>query len=264
MYKIPEKNWGEFLSQGETNWCWAYALGGIFSLTKHDEIAKLHETLGQRNPDGTINDEGASPEFVLKRAKEKGYIKDYKAINYAYRPRRIEEIIKALEQGIPLYMQKKDTKLETHEVRVIGFDEAKARYVVVDSGKINLSPLTVSYDVCESLYSVELTPENYAKINADFKVDTTDVKTEIEVVEPEKEEIKTEINNEPETEIEAEPKKMPFFDVKEKDWFYDDVKLCYEEGVIKGKTDEFFDATGFVTRAELCAVIARHIRDSKK
>ena len=245
MYKIPEKNWGAFLSQGETNWCWAYALGGIFSLTKHEEIAKLHETLGQRNPDGTINDEGASPEFVLKRAKEKGYIKDYKAINYAYRPRRIEEIMKALEQGIPLYMQKKDTKLETHEVRVIGFDEAKARYVVVDSGKINLSPLTVSYDVCESLYSVELTPENYAKINADFNAEAT--------------EIETEINNEPETEIEVEPKKMAFLDVKESDWYYEDVKSLFDKGIVNGKRVDYFGAESFVTRAEISAMINRAI-----
>lgn len=244
MYKIPKENWGKFLSQGDTMWCWAYALGGIFGLTKHEEIAKLRETLGQRNPDGTILD-SASPEHVLKRAKEKGYIKDYKSINYAYKPRRIEEILKALEKGIPLYMQKYDTASKTHEVRVIGFDGEKEQYLVIDSGKINYSPLTISYDVCESLFSVDIQTENYTKINADFRVETT--------------EIETEINNEPETEIEAEDKKMAFLDVKESDWFYNDVKSLFDKGIVNGKREDYFGAESFVTRAEISAMINRAI-----
>lgn len=231
MYKIPKENWGKFLSQGDTMWCWAYALGGIFGLTKHEEIAKLHDTLGQRNPDGTMPD-SASPEFVLKRAKEKGYIKNYKSINYAYKPRRLEEIIKALEKGIPLYMQKYDTASKTHEVRVIGFDEEKEQYLVIDSGKINYSPLTISYDVCESLFSVEITPENYAKINTDFKGITEEIKTE-------------DVNI------------MNFIDVKETDWFYGVVQSCFDKCIVKGKNETMFAPNDKTTRAETCAMIDR-------
>lgn len=55
------------------------------------------------------------------------------------------------------------------------------------------------------------------------------------------------------------PEKMPFFDVKEKDWFYDAVKSCYEKGIINGKTDDFFDTTAYITRAEACAIVDRVI-----
>lgn len=244
MYKIPKENWGEFLSQGDTMWCWAYALGGIFGLTKHEEIAKLHDTLGMERPDGTIAD-GASPEHVLIKAKEQGYIKDYKLLHYALKERRIQEIMKALEKGLPLYMQKKDNGEKTHQVRVIGFDEEKEQYLVIDSGKIDFSPLSISYDTCISLFSVDLTPENYAKINADFKVETT--------------EIKTEINNEPEKEIEAEGKKMAFLDVKESDWFHNDVESLFDKGIVNGKREDYFGAESFVTRAEACAMINRAI-----
>ena len=234
MYKIPKENWGAFLSQRDTMWCWAYALGGIFGLTKHEEIAKLHDTLGQREPDGTITD-SASPEHVLKRAKEKGYIKDYKSINYAYKPRRIQAIIKALEKGIPLYMQKYDTASKTHEVRAIGFDEEKEQYLVIDSGKINYSPLSISYDVCESLFSVEIQPENYAKINADFKGETSIVEENME----------TEAND------------MKFIDVTKEDWFYDDVEDCFNDSIVNGKTDKLFAPNDNTTRAETCAIINR-------
>jgi len=249
MYKIPEKNWGAFLSQGDTMWCWAYALGGIFGLTKHEEIAKLHETLGMERPDGTIAD-GASPEHVLIKAKEQGYIKGYKLLHYALKERRIQEIMKALEKGLPLYMQKKDNGEKTHQVRVIGFDEEKEQYLVIDSGKIDFSPLSISYDTCISLFSVEITPENYTKINENFKEETTEVKTEI--------------NNEPETENATEPKKMPFFDIHENDWYYDAVKSCYDKGIVNGKKEDFFDATAVVTRAEACAMIDRAIAYLKK
>lgn len=248
MYKIPKENWGAFLSQGDTMWCWAYALGGIFGLTKHEEIARLHDTLGMKRPDGTITG-GASPEHVLIRAKEKGYINDYKSIFYAYKPRRIQAIMEALEKGLPLYLQIDDADGETHEVRCIGFDEEKAQYLVVDSGFINYSPKTISYKVAESLFSVDLTPENYAKINADFRVETTEVETEI--------------NNEPKTEIETEDKKMAFLDVKESDWFYNDVKSLFDKGIVNGKREDYFGAESFVTRAEISAMINRSTDHTK-
>lgn len=248
MYKIPEENWGEFLSQGDKGGCWAYALGGIFGLTKQEEIERLHNTLGTILPDGTISSK-ASPEHVLIRAKEKGYINDYKSINYAYKPRRIQEIMKALEKGIPLYLQIDDADGETHEVRCVGFDEEKAQYLVIDSGRINYSPRTISYKSAESLYSVDLEPENYAKINADFKVETTEVETEI--------------NNEPETEIEAEGKKMAFLDVKESDWFYNLVKSCFDKGIVNGKNEIMFAPNDKTTRAETCAMIDRSTNNVK-
>lgn len=255
MYKIPEENWGEFLSQGDTMWCWAYALGGIFGLTKHEEIARLHEVLGQKNPDGTIND-GAGSIGVFERAKEMGYVNDYKNIHYALKERRIQEIMKALEKGLPLFMSKKDSSANDHAVRVIGFDESKKQYIVIDSGKINYSPLAISFDVSKDLYSVDIQPENYAKINADFRVEATEVKKEDIFIEPEKEEVKTE---------ETAVKSMNFTDVYKNDWFHDDLELCVDKGILNGKTETTFAPKDNVTRDELSAVLARIIRyiDSK-
>ena len=251
MYKIPEEKWGKFLSQGDTNWCWAYALGGIFGLTKHEEIARLHDTLGMILPDGTIND-GASPIQVLTKAKEYGYISDYKSLLYAYKPRRIQEVLTALKEGgIPLFACRKHAGDQTHAIRVIGFDENEEDYLVVDSSLINHSPRTVPYDGCITLFSVEITPENYAKINADFKVDTTDVKPDVEVVEPEKDEVKTE---------ETGVKNMNFIDVKKDDWFHDYVEFCFDRGIINGKAETTFAPNDYLTRAEFCAALTRHIR----
>ena len=249
MYKIPEENWGEFLSQRDTMWCWAYALGGIFGLTKHEEIARLHDTLGMKLPDGTITG-GASPEHVLIRAKERGYINDYKNIFYAYKPRRIQEIMKALEKGLPLYLQIDDADGETHEVRCIGFDEEKAQYLVVDSGFINYSPKTISYNVAESLFSVDIQPENYAKINADFKVDTTEVEKDETVIESEKEEIKPE---------EPTENTMKFSDVKKTDWFYNNVKSLFDKGVVNGEEEDRFGTGHFLTKEEVSVMIDRAI-----
>lgn len=240
MYTIPEEKWGEFLSQGDKNWCWAYALGGIFGLTKHEEIARLHETLGYKYEDGTTADWG-STEHVLKRAKEYGYISGYKNLLYAKKERRIQEILKALKEGgIPLTVGRRHAGNDNHEIRAIGVDEKTGDLLVVDSSLIKQSPRTLPYEGCISVFSVDISPENYAKINADFKGET--------IIEPEKDEIKIE-----ETEVNT----MGFVDVKEQDWFYNVVKSCFDKGIINGKDEKRFAPNDTITRAEICAMIDR-------
>ena len=51
--------------------------------------------------------------------------------------------------------------------------------------------------------------------------------------------------------------KMPFTDVKETDWFYQDVKCAYEDGIIKGTSDTTFEPQKSLTRAEFCALYRR-------
>lgn len=57
-------------------------------------------------------------------------------------------------------------------------------------------------------------------------------------------------------------KGLPFKDVEETDWFYNDVKYCYENGILKGKTEDMFEPNSNMTRAEL-AVVARRILEKK-
>lgn len=54
-----------------------------------------------------------------------------------------------------------------------------------------------------------------------------------------------------------EPIQLPFEDVKEDDWFFDDVKQCYLSGLIKGKSETIFDPEAPITRAEACAMMNR-------
>lgn len=54
-----------------------------------------------------------------------------------------------------------------------------------------------------------------------------------------------------------EPIKLPFDDVNESDWFYDDVRQCYMSGLIKGLTENTFNPNGNITRAEACAMFNR-------
>lgn len=51
--------------------------------------------------------------------------------------------------------------------------------------------------------------------------------------------------------------KMPFTDVAEEAWYYNDVKLAYEYGLINGKTDRIFDPNANITRAEMATLITR-------
>lgn len=48
-----------------------------------------------------------------------------------------------------------------------------------------------------------------------------------------------------------------FQDVKDSDWFAEDVDYCAEHGLMNGISDEQFDPNGVVTRAQLAAVAAR-------
>lgn len=54
--------------------------------------------------------------------------------------------------------------------------------------------------------------------------------------------------------------KFPFEDVKETDWFYNDVKHAWLSGLMCGKSDTIFDPHGNVTRAELSAVSNRILK----
>lgn len=52
-------------------------------------------------------------------------------------------------------------------------------------------------------------------------------------------------------------KKLPFTDVEEDYWAYDDILYCYEQKLIKGKTETRFDPTGKLTVAEAVALAGR-------
>ena len=51
--------------------------------------------------------------------------------------------------------------------------------------------------------------------------------------------------------------KMKFDDVKETDWFYEDVKCAFEDGIVKGTSDTTFEPNKPLTRAEFCAIYRR-------
>jgi hypothetical protein len=63
-------------------------------------------------------------------------------------------------------------------------------------------------------------------------------------------------NNKPQPPKEEE-ENMDFTDVKETDWFYDDVKFCTEKGLMQGDGDNTFDPHKTVTRAEEAATSRR-------
>ena len=50
---------------------------------------------------------------------------------------------------------------------------------------------------------------------------------------------------------------LPFDDVKQSDWFYNDVKNAYDAGLIKGKSENTFDPRSTMTRAELVTLMSR-------
>lgn len=53
--------------------------------------------------------------------------------------------------------------------------------------------------------------------------------------------------------------KLPFEDVSEKDWFFDAIRRLYFSGVIKGKTETSIAPNDYITRAEVFALLDRHI-----
>ena len=55
----------------------------------------------------------------------------------------------------------------------------------------------------------------------------------------------------------ATDEKLPFSDVKEKNWFYDSVKFVYDEGIINGYTDGTFKPKENLTRAEFVTILGR-------
>jgi C1A family cysteine protease len=57
---------------------------------------------------------------------------------------------------------------------------------------------------------------------------------------------------------------LPFEDVKEGDWFYDDVKSMYFSGFVKGTTETTFEPNRPLTRAEACALFNRNNKETDK
>lgn len=50
---------------------------------------------------------------------------------------------------------------------------------------------------------------------------------------------------------------MEFKDVKDTDWFYENVRNLYDNGIMKGTSDDTFEPNRPVTRAELATVLCR-------
>ncbi|MBQ8524690.1 MAG: S-layer homology domain-containing protein [Clostridia bacterium] len=55
---------------------------------------------------------------------------------------------------------------------------------------------------------------------------------------------------------------LPFTDVEKGQWYTDAVKWAYKNGIVKGKSDTFFDTNGDITRAEFATILNRYA-DSK-
>ena len=53
------------------------------------------------------------------------------------------------------------------------------------------------------------------------------------------------------------PKELPFADVNPTDWFYDDVKYAYENGLMNGVSDTEFDPNANITRGMFVTVLYR-------
>ena len=50
--------------------------------------------------------------------------------------------------------------------------------------------------------------------------------------------------------------RLPFEDVKESHWFYDAIRLCYANGIVKGMNEYTYDFNGFLTRAQFVTMLA--------
>ena len=57
--------------------------------------------------------------------------------------------------------------------------------------------------------------------------------------------------------------KMPFTDVNEKDWFYQDLLLCYTAKVVNGVTEHEYDPEGDVTRDQAVTMLYRAFKEIK-
>lgn len=62
---------------------------------------------------------------------------------------------------------------------------------------------------------------------------------------------------EPVAESTAQPIVIPFEDVYEKDWFYDNVAACYEEGIMLGTEPTLFSPYGILREEETATLAAR-------
>lgn len=66
-------------------------------------------------------------------------------------------------------------------------------------------------------------------------------------------------------ELDATPQPLPlprtFRDVPEDAWYHDDVALCLQQGLFQMSSSGLFHPSRPVTRAELAAVMARHLRE---
>lgn len=61
----------------------------------------------------------------------------------------------------------------------------------------------------------------------------------------------------PAEELNEEPTPMPFTDISEKDWFYDDVKYVWENNLFNGISETLFDPNTKMTREMLATVLYR-------
>ena len=53
------------------------------------------------------------------------------------------------------------------------------------------------------------------------------------------------------------PSSLPFVDVATSDWFYNEVAYCYNNGLMKGVSDNLFEPNGSTTRAQFATVLYR-------
>ena len=58
----------------------------------------------------------------------------------------------------------------------------------------------------------------------------------------------------------AKVKRLPFKDVDPAGWAYDDLKIAYDAGIIRGKTETEFAPGDFITREEVGAIIGRMLK----
>ena len=177
------------------------------------------------------------------------------------------ELVKTLEMPVKVEAEKATLKLtatasgaeipDTAEFTITGepvtgkFNDVKVTYADIKDGNYSVSVPFGTYKVeaagadvegytLETTYSddVVLTEENN---EGTLTVTITYTKTE----EPDK-------PDEPD-----EPKEFPFEDVKEGDWFNDDVRAVYEKGLMNGTGATTFDPQGTAQRAMVVTILYR-------
>ena len=50
---------------------------------------------------------------------------------------------------------------------------------------------------------------------------------------------------------------IPFGDVSANEWYYDYITICYQNGIIKGMSDDIFGVGKTVTREEISTILVR-------